>query len=147
MQSVSWTNILASFNWILCLLYWFPSCPFCSPLPKLFLYCINQYMSFLCLNSLLVYTFSLGINSFTWQVKPFMVCVLTTHPSSSTSWHTLLSFPLHTIYYSNFYSFLVYCYMLCLFAFINMTLSTEEEVCVVFKNKLSLSLINNLGPF
>lgn len=33
-QSVSWTYILL--DWILCLLYWFPSCPLCPPLLSYF---------------------------------------------------------------------------------------------------------------
>lgn len=38
-------SICLLLNSILCLLHWFPSCPFCLLLPKLFLHWIDQYIS------------------------------------------------------------------------------------------------------
>ena len=75
--------------------YWFPSRPLCLPLPKLFLYCINQYISLHCLKPFV----GLYLLSWKWYelhflvCEAFMVCLLTTHPSF-ISWHVFLTFHL-----------------------------------------------------
>ena len=109
--------------------YWFPPCPLCSPLIKLFLYCMNQYMSLCCLKPFV----GLCLLSWKWYqlhflvCEAFMVCLLATHPSSLISWHVFLIFHL-TPYIIVTYGFLCTVVGYASLPLLHITSSTEVNL-------------------